>query len=79
MDHHIQLALDSVVDEHVHQIEIDSSRIDVAKLKLDQRAKLLGDEEAGAELENTARHIHIPVGVSLREAFGGQGLVKLCC
>ena len=77
MDHDVELALDSVVHEHVQQVEVDGGLTGVAKLQLDEWAQLLGDLLAGAELEDAARNIHIPVDAYLRIAFGCQGLVKV--
>ena len=41
MDHDVELALDSVVNEHVQQIEVNSGLAGVAELQLDEWAQLL--------------------------------------
>jgi hypothetical protein len=77
VDHYVKLALDSVVHEHVHQVEVDGGLTGVTELQLDEWAQLLRDLLAGAELEDAACNIHIPVNAYLRIAFGCQGLVKV--
>jgi hypothetical protein len=41
VDHYVKLALDSVVHEHVHQVEVDGGLAGVAELQLDEWAQLL--------------------------------------
>jgi hypothetical protein len=52
--HDVELALDSVIHEHVQQVEVDGGLTGVAELQLDEWAQLLGDLLAGAELEDAA-------------------------
>ena len=54
MHHDVELALDCVVHEHIHQIQVDRGVAGVAKAQLDERTQLVCDELAGAELEHAA-------------------------